>query len=233
MKMEKIQRHNMVRNQIRTIGIEDERILSAMAEIEREKFVLDKFKPIAYSDSELPISDTRLIARPEMTAKFLEAAEITSEDMVLEIGCGTGYSSHIISRLAQSIVAIDNCKKIISIAKKLGKNLNNLSFSYCNFEKLEIDDTITVVIVNGATFNKRADFSLIQDRSDLFNFKSAILIDNLVSKMPSNCRLLTVEGYYKYHTMNIVRYRKDYREVLDQIYYPEMFLEGMPGFAGS
>lgn len=222
--MENIARHNMVRNQVRPIGVEDERILSAMAEIERKRFVLDKFKPIAYSDSEIHIDETRLIPRPEMTAKFLEAAEITEDDVVLEIGCGTGYSTHIISRLAKNVVGVDNCKKIISIAKKLSSGVNNLSFEYHDFSNPEISQETTLILVNGAVFNKRADFSLVQDRSDLFNFKSAILIDNLVSKMPSNCRLLTVEGYYKYHPMNIVRYQKDLRQVLDQIYFPELLL---------
>ena len=222
--IEKIQRHNMVRNQVRPVGVEDERILSAMSEIERERFVMDKFKPIAYSDSEIYIDESRLIPRPEMTAKFLEAAEITSNDIVLEIGCGTGYGSHIISRLAKNVVGIDNCKKIISIAKNLSSKVDNLSFEYHDYSEPEISQDTSLILVSGAVFNKRADFSLIQDRSDLFNFNSAILIDNLVSKMPSHCRLLTVEGYYKYHPMNIVRYKRDSREVLDQIHFPGLIL---------
>ena len=213
----------MVRNQVRIVGVEDEGILNAMLEIEREKFVVDKFKSVAYSDSELPITDSRVIARPEMIARFLEAAHITSNDIVLEIGCGTGYGSHIISRIAKSVVGIDNCKKVISIAKKL-RDQDNLSFQYQDLKKISIKEEISLIIVNGAMFDKRADFSTIQDRSDLFDFHSAMLIDDLISKMPKSCRLLSVEGYYKYHPMYIVRYSKDSREVLDQVYFPQLVL---------
>ena len=213
----------MVRNQVRVVGVEDERILNAMLEIEREKFVVDKFKSVAYSDSELPIADSRVIARPEMIAKFLEAGQITSNDIVLEIGCGTGYGSHIISRIAKSVVGIDNCKKVISIAKKLCDK-DNLSFQFQDLKKISMPEEISLIIVNGAVFDKRADFSTIQDRSDLFNFHSAMLIDEMLNKMPKSCRLLSVEGYYNYHPMYIMRYSKDSREVLDQVYLPQLVL---------
>lgn len=222
--MENLQRHNMVRNQVRVIGVEDDRILNAMLDIARENFVIDEFKAVAYSDSELPIGNSRLIPRPEMIAKFLEIARITNDDNVLDIGCGTGYGSHIISRIAKTVLGIDNCKNLISTAKTLIGDRKNLSFIYQDFNNLSIPEEISLIIINGAVFNKRADFSVIQDKNDLFDFHSAMLIDSVISKMSSQCRLLSVEGYYKYHPMNVVRYGKDSREVLDQIYFPEIKL---------
>lgn len=217
-------RLNMVRNQVRVVGVEDERILSAMMEINREDFVIDKHKKVAYSDSELLIDSERSIARPEMIARFLESAQITSEDSVIEVGCGTGYGSHIIARLAKSVIGVDNCKKIINKAEKLVGNIDNLSFKYMDFKKVSVPEDISVIIVNGAVFNKRADISVIQDRSDLFDFHSGMLIDELVSKMTSNCRLFCVEGHYNFHPMNIVKYCQGKREVLEQIYFPEIKL---------
>jgi SAM-dependent methyltransferase len=214
----------MVRNQVRVVGVEDEKILDAMLEIKRHDFVVDKFKSVAYSDSELPISETRLIARPEMIAKLLELSKINSDDNVLEIGCGTGYASHLISMIAKSIVGVDNCKKIISTAKKLIGNKQNLAFIHQDFNKISIAEATSLIIVNGAVFDKRSDFSTIQDKSDLFDFHSAMLIDDLISKMPRDCCLISVEGYYKYHPMHVVRYKKDSREVLDQVYFPEIRL---------
>lgn len=212
----------MVRNQVRVIGIEDEKILDAMLEVKRHEFVLEKFKSVAYSDSEIPITETRLIARPEMIAKLLEVAKINSNDNVLEIGCGTGYMSHLISKIAKNIVGVDNCKKTISTAKKLIGDIENLSFIYQDFKQISITDETSIIIVNGAVFDKRSNFSIIQDKSDLFDFHSAMLIDDLISKMPRDCHLISVEGYYKYHPMHLVRYRKDSREVLDQVYFPEI-----------
>ncbi len=222
--MEHLQRHNMVRNQVRVIGVEDERILNAMLEIEREKFIIDKFQSVAYSDSELPISDSRLIARPEMIAKFLEIAQITHNDIIYDIGCGTGYGSHIISRIAKDILGIDNCKNVIATAKKLIGNRQNLAFKYQDFNNLSIPSDVSLILINGAVFNKRADFSMIQDKDDLFDFHSAMLVDDIINKMPHQCRLLCVEGYYKYHPMHATRYTKDSREVLDQIYFSEINL---------
>ena len=219
-----LQRHNMVRNQVRVIGVEDEQILNAMLEIEREKFVIDKFKPVAYSDSEVHISDSRLIARPEMIAKLLEAACITSTDNVLEIGCGTGYGSHIISRIAKNILGVDNCQDIITTAKKLIGDRNNILFEYQDFQKLVVAEDISLIIVNGAVFDKRSDFSAVQDKSDLFDFHSAMLIDTLLSKMSNQSRVICIEGYCKYYPMYLVRYMKNSREVLDQIYFPELYL---------
>ncbi len=216
-------RHNMVRNQVRIVGMEDEKILSAMMEIHREEFVHKKHKLVAYSDSELLIDQERLIARPEMIARFLESAKITDFDIVLEVGCGTGYASHIISRIAKEVVAIDNCKNIISRAKNLS-NIDNLHFQYSSFKKIKIPENTSLILVNGAIFDKRADMSVIYDQADLFNFHSAMLIDELLIQMPGNCRLFCVEGYYKYHPMSIVRYFKGERTVLEQVYFPEINL---------
>ena len=90
--------------------------------------------------------------------------------------------------------------------------------------KLSLLEGTSLILINGAVFDKRADFSVIQDKGDLFDFHSAMLVDNIISKMPNQCRLLCVEGYYKYHPMHVIRYTKDSREVLDQIYFPEITL---------
>lgn len=219
-----ISRSNMVRNQVRVVGLEDRRILTAMLEIPRHEFVLDKFKGVAYSDAELLMDNGRMLARPEMTARFLETAQITNEDVVLEIGCGTGYASNIIARMAQSVVAIDNCKKLINIARKLANNIPNLAFEYQNFSKLEIQNNVSLVLINGAILDTTADLSGVSDTNDIFNLKSAVLLSRALSKMPESCRLFCVEGYYKYAPMNVVRYTKSSREMMEQIYMPEIKL---------
>jgi protein-L-isoaspartate(D-aspartate) O-methyltransferase len=213
----------MVRNQVRVVGLVDERVMSAMLSIPRHEFVSKKYREVAYSDAELPISDERLIARPEMLAKLLDASNIRKDDIVLEVGCGTGYASHIIASIAAKVVAVDNCKKSINKATKIARELevqNIECFYQDDLTNIDIDlSGITLAIINGAVFTRDAeDMSHIQDKNDLFNIRTGHVRDNLL-KIP---KVICVEGYYNFSPMNIVEYFKGKRNKLDQIYIPEL-----------
>jgi protein-L-isoaspartate(D-aspartate) O-methyltransferase len=223
-----IERQNMVRNQIRPIGVDDNNVIGAMLEIPRHKFISQKFSSVAYSDAELPIledNNRKLIARPEMLAKLLAAAEITRDDVVLEIGCGTGYATAIISKIARQVVGIDSCKKSIDKANELAEDLNmkNVVFNYQDLkEEFNISD-FSIIIVNGAALTREAvDISNVCDPKDFFSFDSRDLINNLVRNF--NKKIICVEGYYKYSPMHVVVYQEGVRNQLDEIYLPEIML---------
>lgn len=223
-----IERKNMVRNQVRAIGIENPDITNAMLEIPRHKFVSKKFSSVAYSDAELPIledDEKKLIARPEMLAKLLNAAEITSDDVVLEIGCGTGYSTAIISKIAKHVVGIDSCNKSIEKAKNLAEDLHitNIDFHNQNLKEEFSVENFTMVIVNGAAFTRDPiDISSLNNTNDLFDLNSKKLIDNLIKNF--NQKIICVEGYYKYAPMHIFMYKDGQKKLLDEIYLPELAL---------
>ena len=84
-------RRNMVESQIRTNRVTDARIVSALGEIPRELFVGEDRAGIAYVDEALALGQGRYLMEPMAFAMLLQAAEIGGDDVVLDIGCATGY----------------------------------------------------------------------------------------------------------------------------------------------
>ena len=106
------QRTKMVDGQIRTTDVTDAAILSAMLAVPREAFVPDARINLAYIDENILISQergatARYLMQPSPFAKLLQLAEIRSDDRVLDVGAGTGYSAAILSRLCKSVVALE------------------------------------------------------------------------------------------------------------------------------
>ena len=103
-------RTRMVDNQLRTNDVTDHRILDAMQSIPRERFVPASKRAIAYIDEDLPVGAEetgRFLMKPHIFGKLVQLAHIGSDDVVLIVGAGTGYSSAVIAKLAASVVALE------------------------------------------------------------------------------------------------------------------------------
>lgn len=100
-------RRKMVDNQLRTSGITDWRILDAMNRIPREMFVPEFRKPLSYIDETVILSDGRSMLAPATLARMIQLAEVEPTDVVLDVGCGTGYSTAVLSCLANAAVGLD------------------------------------------------------------------------------------------------------------------------------
>lgn len=100
-------RRNMVDGQVRTADVTDLRILAALQEVPRERFVPAASAGVAYLDINLPVGEGRKLLKPMVFAKLLQAAELTGTDLVLDIGCATGYSAAVIARIAGQVVALE------------------------------------------------------------------------------------------------------------------------------
>ncbi|MDP6426461.1 MAG: protein-L-isoaspartate O-methyltransferase [Rhodospirillales bacterium] len=100
-------RRNMVASQIRTNRVTDGRIISALGEIPREVFVAEEKAGIAYVDEALALGGGRYLMEPMAFALLLQAADIGGDDVVLDIGCATGYSSAVLAHLAGTVVALE------------------------------------------------------------------------------------------------------------------------------
>ena len=100
-------RRSMVDSQLKPNQIVDQRVAQAMAEVPRELFVPETLAAVAYVDEDLPIAPGRFLMEPIVFARLLQAAAIEPKDIVLDLGCGTGYSTAVLARLANAVVAIE------------------------------------------------------------------------------------------------------------------------------
>jgi protein-L-isoaspartate(D-aspartate) O-methyltransferase len=108
-----VARQMMVDGQVRTSDVTDLRIIAAMQELPRERFVPEGRAGLAYLDLALPVAEstdgrpTRRMLPPMILAKLIQAADIQDTDHVLDVGCATGYSAAVLGRLAASVVALE------------------------------------------------------------------------------------------------------------------------------
>ncbi len=103
-------RRMMVDCQVRTADVTDLRLIAAMLELPRERFVPDEKAALAYLDLDLPVGEggrSRRLLKPMVLAKLIQLAEIGERDRVLDVGCGTGYSAALLARLAAQVVALE------------------------------------------------------------------------------------------------------------------------------
>lgn len=118
-------RANMVDGQIRTADVTNPPLLAAFLQVPREEFVPDNLKGLAYLDEELAIGGGRCLLAPAHLAKLIQAATVKPDDIVLDIGCGTGYSAAILSLLSASVVALEADAALVATA---GETLGRLGY---------------------------------------------------------------------------------------------------------
>jgi protein-L-isoaspartate(D-aspartate) O-methyltransferase len=112
------QRARMVERQLRRRGIGDERVLAAMGEVPRERFVSERFRGRAYADSALPIGEGQTISQPWIVAAICQALALRGKERVLEIGSGSGYSTAVLSQLAAEVVGIERLESLAGEARR-------------------------------------------------------------------------------------------------------------------
>ncbi|MCB9948406.1 MAG: protein-L-isoaspartate O-methyltransferase [Rhodospirillaceae bacterium] len=112
-------RHNMVEGQIKPNRVTDAAVMDAMREVPRELFVPTIARGVAYVDEDIRIADGRFLMEPMVLARLLDAAAVRRDDIVLDIGCGTGYSTAVLARLANTVVALESDGELARGASEL------------------------------------------------------------------------------------------------------------------
>ena len=114
---------------LRSRGITDQRVLTAMEKIDRGDYVRGLFAERAYEDMPLPIACGQTISQPSIVGLMTQALSVNSRDMVLEVGTGSGYQAAILSQLARRVYTIDRHRKLVADASTLfdQKGLNNIT----------------------------------------------------------------------------------------------------------
>ena len=115
----KTMREKMVETQIKSRGVKDPRVLSAMLKVERHLFVPKDLQTSAYADQPLPIGEGQTISQPYIVALMTELLELKGGEKVLEVGTGSGYQAAILAELTKEVYTIEIIEALASSAKNL------------------------------------------------------------------------------------------------------------------
>lgn len=122
-------RTKMVDNQIRTTDVTSHPVLDAFQTVAREDFVPTNIRSLAYIDDDIAITsqsgEARYLMEPSPLAKLLQLADVRGDNVVLEVGCGTGYASALLSLMADSVVALE-CNE--TLAELAAETLSQLGY---------------------------------------------------------------------------------------------------------
>jgi len=151
-------RQKMVDGQVRTSDVTDSRILDAMLALPRENFVPADKRALAYLDLDLDVAEgdaqKRFLLKPALTAKMLQALELSGTDNVLIVGAATGYAAALAARLAGKVTATESdlalcAKGVTAIA---GVGLSNVTFRTAEAAAGDSADApYDAIVLNGAT----------------------------------------------------------------------------------
>ncbi len=110
-------RRMMVDTQVRPSDVTKFPIIDAMLRVPREHFVPDDLVEAAYVGENLTLAPGRVMLDPRTLSKMLDALFLTGDDLVLDIATGSGYSSALLARMAQGVVAVEEDEGLISMAE--------------------------------------------------------------------------------------------------------------------
>ena len=112
-------RKTMVDTQIRPSDVTKFPIIEAFLSVPREKFVPDGKREAAYIGENFKIGQSRVILEPRTLAKLLDALDIRNDELVLDIGPGLGYSSAVISPMAEVVIAVEDDSSMANEAEEI------------------------------------------------------------------------------------------------------------------
>ncbi|MFC3179988.1 protein-L-isoaspartate(D-aspartate) O-methyltransferase [Cypionkella sinensis] len=108
---------------LRSKGVTDARVLSAMERVDRGQFVRGLFAERAYEDMPLPIACGQTISQPSVVALMTQALNLSPRDTVLEVGTGSGYQAAILAHLARRVYTVDRHRRLVREAQELFRDM--------------------------------------------------------------------------------------------------------------
>ena len=144
-----IQKANLIMN-LRSMGISSEKVLSAIEQIPRELFLPSNFQSYAYQNNPLPIGFEQTISQPFIVALMTQALSLKGNEVILEIGTGSGYQTSILSLLSRRVYSIERLKPLLVNAQsrfkklKLTNIISELGDGFLGWPKLAPFDHIII-----------------------------------------------------------------------------------------
>lgn len=111
-------RHNMIEQQIRTWEVLDKDVLQTLVAVRREAFVPPAYQSLAFVDAEIPLPCGQNMLSPKLEARLLQEAKLGQDELVLEIGTGSGYMAALLARHARHVVTVEIEPELKALAEK-------------------------------------------------------------------------------------------------------------------
>ena len=120
----------MVDTQISNRDIFDQRVIEAMKEIPRDRFVPEKHRLLAFADQALPIGKNQTISQPYVVAFMTQALKPEPHSRVLEIGTGSGYQTAVLASIVKSVYTVEVIKSLLDRSRTILESLNFKNIFY-------------------------------------------------------------------------------------------------------
>ncbi len=111
-------RTNMIKQQLRTGDVLNEKILHLYDNMNRDEFVPESFKPFAYTDMQIPLPHLQRMMTPLEEAKILQSLDLKGHEVILEVGTGSGFLTALLSRLCKKVISIDYFSDFSTMAQE-------------------------------------------------------------------------------------------------------------------
>ncbi len=145
-------REQMIEQQVRAWDVFNDDVLNAMREVRRENFVPHQFHSLAFADSSIPLPHGQTMLPASLHGRMLQAVAITPNDIVLEIGTGSGYLSACMGRLGSRVRTLEIIPELAELARTnlLKAAANNVAVEIGDGTKLDEPATYDVIVVTGS-----------------------------------------------------------------------------------
>ena len=107
----------MVDTQVRPNDVTKYPVIEAMLTVPREQFVPDSRQDVAYAENNIDLAPGRVLLEPRTLGKMMDVLDLQNSDLVLDIGCGFGYSAAVMARIAEAVVAVEDNPELAAEAE--------------------------------------------------------------------------------------------------------------------
>ena len=147
-----IAKFNMIEQQIRPWEVLDHQVLSTLEQLNREDFVQDAYKGLAYADCQIPLANGVRMLPPTIEGRMLQALLLGDDDQVLEVGSGSGYISACLASLAGHVKSIDADADIIERARTniASLGLDRIEFEQMSLTQLDVSESFDAIAVTAS-----------------------------------------------------------------------------------
>jgi protein-L-isoaspartate(D-aspartate) O-methyltransferase len=147
-----IAKFNMIEQQLRPWEVLDIQVLAVIDEIDRQDFVQESYKGLAYADCRVPVCAGSAMLPPTIEGRMLQSLLIESDDNILEIGSGCGYITACLAKLGGQVLSLDINHEALNLARQNIANyeIANIEFEDANGLDCKYDQAFEVIAVGGS-----------------------------------------------------------------------------------